>query len=96
MKLITLNSTYEFDLKEKKVRRESGLNPPTDRFRPDGEWKPYTSLSIEMGGRVLIQWQAEKHTLLSPAVSLRDETGTYADLSHLWRMVTPVEADDKK
>lgn len=51
----TQNSTYEVDYDNKKIRRISGVNPPTAHFAPDGEWKDY-SLILPHGSRLMIFW----------------------------------------
>lgn len=43
-RVFTENSVYEFNLEDSQVRRISGYRPPTDCFRPDGEWKHFHAL----------------------------------------------------
>jgi len=75
-------SSYEVSLKEKKIRRLSGINDPTSRQGSDGEWKEYFSISNPVIGKGLwIAWKIEnshlgkiaKSTITSPIISLELE-----------------------
>lgn len=53
----TLNSVYEVDLEEKRVRRIEGREAPTARQGPDGVWKTFDCVTeIKVGGPVLFSW----------------------------------------
>jgi hypothetical protein len=53
----TKNSVYEIDKLGMMIRRVSGVNPPTDRFAPNGDWKPYSYISpIHIGLNVNVVW----------------------------------------
>jgi len=58
MKFTTVSgSSYEIDLKEKKVRRLNGRIDPQPRQGKDGEWKKYLEvLGPTVGRPVVIFW----------------------------------------
>lgn len=73
----TLNSTYELDRENSRIRRLEGLDAPTPRQGPDGEWKTYATLTPVVEPVVpsdetprlsfFIDWDGEGHgTLTSP------------------------------
>jgi hypothetical protein len=69
LRVVTQNSTYEFDTVGKRVRRLSGDAAPTARQGPDHVWKDYTRLDKVLGG-YLIDWDGKGHcTLTSQIVS---------------------------
>jgi len=86
MKFKTLTgSTYEIDLTNKKIRRVSGLNDPTQRQGADGDWRNYDEVipsPIEIDKSVVIYWgkdvpllsgspsNAIPVTMTSPVVSI--------------------------
>ena len=41
----TLNSLYELDWTHGRARRVFGVNPPTDCFTPDGDWKQFNVIT---------------------------------------------------
>lgn len=51
----TLNSTYEIDFQNQRIRRVQGINPPTDHFDPDGEWKDYEEI-FAFNDRLVVAW----------------------------------------
>lgn len=61
-------STYEVDLKEKKIRRVLGIDDPTPRQGKDGEWKTFKSLLIEKGEPAYIMWDPKTTPLLEESV----------------------------
>lgn len=63
----TLNSVYEVDELERRIRRLRGKNEPTERFTPDGEWKTFAALRPYFDGRVVI-WPDGGYTFLSKVV----------------------------
>lgn len=49
----SINSTYEIDHDNRKVRRIAGVNPPTDKFQVDGIWHTFGEVdTTHWGGRV--------------------------------------------
>lgn len=66
IKFTTLNSLYEVDQDQQRVRRLNGLSDPTPYQGIDGEWKSYTKISnIQTGLPVLIVWENTKCTTTS-------------------------------
>ena len=55
----TMNSTYEVDEANKKIRRLEGKNPPRNSQGTDGEWKSYEYLFLEKGASAFIQWEPQ-------------------------------------
>jgi hypothetical protein len=54
-------SFYEVDQDNKSVRRLIGVNDPTPRQGPDGEWREYTAITdIVPGLGVLIVWRVDE------------------------------------
>ena len=51
-------SAYEVDEDMKLVRRLAGAAAPLPRQGADGEWKPYESISVEVGKSAIITWPA--------------------------------------
>lgn len=61
MRFNTLNSTYEVDVANKRVRRLCGVNEPTSSQGSDGEWKSYESCyGIEVGRSATFIWYGLK------------------------------------
>ena len=63
--LTTINSTYEIDRSAKKVRRVTGVNPPTGRFEADGVWHEFDHISDTYWGGVAIFWPEGTVTVTS-------------------------------
>lgn len=61
----TENSTYEIDYMRYRVRRVSGTNPPTERFAPDGSWKPYDEIKMTIHGALFFVWPDGTGTITS-------------------------------
>jgi hypothetical protein len=61
----TLNSTYEVDREGKRIRRVSGVNPPTSNQGTDGEWKDYLYLEDLPFGSLHIVWAEGGSTITS-------------------------------
>lgn len=54
----TLNSTYEVDHYNSRIRRLDGFNSATSRQGKDGEWKTFLSIGpIIEGENVTIVWE---------------------------------------
>jgi hypothetical protein len=79
MLIKTANSTYEIDVKEKRLRRLEGIAAPTKRVPVDGEWKPYQKLAIcQVGEPLLVVWSiimdkgeaVNQSTVTSPIVEI--------------------------
>jgi hypothetical protein len=61
MKFNTLNSSYEVDTANKRVRRLCGVNDPTPSQGKDGEWRAYESCwNIEVGHCANFVWYGFK------------------------------------
>lgn len=72
----TRYSTYEIDVEGLRVRRLSGVNDPTERQGPDGEWKPVVAIT-RVAGRFLFHWDEEgRSTITSLIVSESDTEKT--------------------
>lgn len=65
----TRNSVFEVDPDARRVRRVSGVNPPTEHFAPDGDWKvctDATEVEHPAGGAVLVvTWPDGSYTMTS-------------------------------
>lgn len=71
-------STYEVDEERKLIRRLDGVNDPTPRQGPDGEWKQYYRLTETVhlwddGPSLWIEWDDAGHGTLTS--QLRSEGG---------------------
>lgn len=64
MKFCTMNSIYEVDTENKRIRRLNGKDDPTPRQGPDGEWKPYLELmnDVKIGDPLIIAWTQDNNT----------------------------------
>lgn len=61
----TINSTYEIDHDNKRVRRLTGVNPPTEAFGQDGVWRDFEMVSdTHWGGRIFF-WTNGRCTVTS-------------------------------
>jgi hypothetical protein len=61
----TVNSVYEIDEENKKARRLSGQNPPTEHFDPEGEWHDFDGLHRLANGGVVFYWPDQTCTVTS-------------------------------
>lgn len=74
MIVVTENSSYEFDLEQKRVRRLRGVNDPTPRLGTDGEWRTYVEVSDpQIGQSFVIRWpdgqpELRDHTISSAVI----------------------------
>lgn len=68
-KIVTNNSVYEVDEGRRMIRRVEGVNPPTAKFTPDGEWRAYDSIGNWFPGRKVVLWPDGSATTLSATVS---------------------------
>lgn len=73
IKAETLNSTYEIDHAQHRVRRVAGANPATPNQGQDGDWSDYAEIGpVEIGVPLVFFWfgesDARKMTTTSPVV----------------------------
>lgn len=74
----TLNSCYEFDLPNYRVRRVEGTASPTDRFGADEEWRTFTEVSdFIVGESIIITWpdgqpKLRDHTVTSTVLAIEE------------------------
>ena len=52
--IVTQNSTYEVDEEKKLVRRTAGKNQPTRYIGADGEWRPYSEMTLVGDGLLFV------------------------------------------
>ena len=71
MRFLTMNSIYEVDEQNKRIRRLEGANDPTPNQGEDGVWREYVSLDPCQGG-YLIVWDegGNKATLTSQVLEV--------------------------
>lgn len=54
----TMNSVYELDRPNHRIRRLEGRNQPTPRQGKDGNWRTYEAISeIEVDSEVTVIWR---------------------------------------
>jgi hypothetical protein len=63
----TLNSVYEVDEENKRVRRVSGANEPTTFQAADGEWQEY-SHKTDFCSALAFEWPHGGFTVTSPVI----------------------------
>lgn len=56
MRVLTAYSMYEVDLANNRVRRLAGLNDPTPRQGPDGEWQQCKDIYMTQDSTLLFVW----------------------------------------
>ena len=64
----TLNSVYEVDTANRRIRRLSGRNAPTQHSGIDGAWQDYADYTSHPSGGLMIVWDSERLTLTSQVV----------------------------
>lgn len=67
-RITTLNSTYEVDWDNNRIRRLTGVNEPTPNQSADGEWQQARSLHVtDFGGGQIVYmiWDDDRATISS-------------------------------
>ena len=54
MRFLTMNSIYEVDEQNKRIRRLEGANDPTPNQGEDGVWREYFALQSVNGGYLIV------------------------------------------
>lgn len=65
-------SKYEWDRFGKRIRRISGVRPPTASIGADGEWHAYDKAIIELGQRAFVHWRGGRGLVTSRVTELGD------------------------
>ena len=81
MIVATMNSTYEFDMVERKVRRVEGAYDPTPRFGEDGEWREFYAEDIT-------------RLLNEPEVLTPDKQLSHRRIAVAWAVAEVLRAND--
>lgn len=68
----TMNSAYEVDLENNRVRRLHGKDAPTPRQGADGDWREFVQVIglQEKSDGVIFVWSPGKITQTSPIVEI--------------------------
>ncbi len=71
----TANSTYQLDMKGKRIRRIRGRVDPTPRFSPDGEWKEFEMISaVRLDTPLQVIWNSwhADYTIISEVTATQE------------------------